>query len=145
MKQFIGIRNGFLESPAAIPASKPVRQRNDRWRGRLCHLVCAGGMAWLGVVASYAAEPPLNDPNQPYDQFSMEVVTPHVAWANPSVTGPLEALVIAPCWQFRDTVELAQRLSRESRKIATVRNDRQRIVQRQLEIYRQILGEGERR
>lgn len=35
--------------------------------------------------------------------------------------------------------ELALRLSRESRKIATVRNDRQRIVQRQLEIYRQVL------
>lgn len=34
---------------------------------------------------------------------------------------------------------LALRLSRESRKIAAVRNDRQRIVQRQLEIYRQVL------
>lgn len=37
-------------------------------------------------------------------------------------------------------VGLALRLSRESRKIATARNDRQRIVQRQLEIYQQILG-----
>lgn len=35
---------------------------------------------------------------------------------------------------------LALRLSRESRKIAAVRNDRQRIVQRQLEIYRQVVG-----
>jgi glycosyltransferase involved in cell wall biosynthesis len=34
--------------------------------------------------------------------------------------------------------ELALRLSRESRKIATVRNDHSRIVQRQLEIYRQV-------
>ncbi|MDD5676903.1 MAG: glycosyltransferase [Kiritimatiellae bacterium] len=34
---------------------------------------------------------------------------------------------------------LALQLSRESRKIAAVRNDRQKIVQRQLEIYRQIL------
>ena len=40
----------------------------------------------------------------------MEIETPHVAWARPSATGPLEALVIAPCWQSRDTVELAQRL-----------------------------------
>jgi L-malate glycosyltransferase len=40
--------------------------------------------------------------------------------------------------------ELALRLSRESRKIAAVRNDRQRIVGRQLEIYRRILSEGER-
>ena len=38
--------------------------------------------------------------------------------------------------------DLALRLSRESRKIAAARNDRQRIVQRQLEIYRQILGDG---
>ena len=36
--------------------------------------------------------------------------------------------------------ELAMRLSRESRKIATVRNDRQQIIHRQLEIYQQILG-----
>jgi glycosyltransferase involved in cell wall biosynthesis len=35
--------------------------------------------------------------------------------------------------------DLAQRLSRESRKVALIRNDRQRIVRRQLEIYRQIL------
>jgi len=36
---------------------------------------------------------------------------------------------------------LAMRLSQESRKIASVRNDRQRIVQRQLEIYKQVLQE----
>jgi glycosyltransferase involved in cell wall biosynthesis len=38
--------------------------------------------------------------------------------------------------------ELALRISLESRKIATVRNDRARIVQRQLEIYRQVVEEG---
>lgn len=77
-------------------------------------LVCCCGIGmFIGVAAgiSQAAEPPLGDPNQPYDRFSMEVVTPHVKWANPSVSGPINALVIAPCWQFRDTVELAQRLS----------------------------------
>jgi L-malate glycosyltransferase len=37
--------------------------------------------------------------------------------------------------------ELALRLSRQARQIALVRNDRQAIVQRQLEIYRQVLGE----
>jgi glycosyltransferase involved in cell wall biosynthesis len=37
--------------------------------------------------------------------------------------------------------ELALRLSRESRKIAMFRNDRQRVVQRQLEIYRQVVEE----
>jgi glycosyltransferase involved in cell wall biosynthesis len=38
--------------------------------------------------------------------------------------------------------ELAFRLSRESRRIAAVRNDRQRVVQRQLEIYRQVPKTG---
>ena len=38
--------------------------------------------------------------------------------------------------------QLALRLSRGSRKIAAVRNDQQRIVQRQLEIYRHIQDEG---
>jgi glycosyltransferase involved in cell wall biosynthesis len=41
-------------------------------------------------------------------------------------------------------VELAVRLSRESRKIAAVRNDCQRIVQQQLEIYRQVMKESEK-
>jgi glycosyltransferase involved in cell wall biosynthesis len=36
--------------------------------------------------------------------------------------------------------KLSQRLSQESRKIAIVRNDRERIVQRQLEIYRQVIA-----
>jgi len=40
--------------------------------------------------------------------------------------------------------ELALRLSRESLKIAKVRSDHQQIVQRQLEIYRQILTEDKR-
>ena len=38
--------------------------------------------------------------------------------------------------------ELALRLSRESRKIAAIRNDRQRVVQQQLEIYRQVIYES---
>ncbi len=39
---------------------------------------------------------------------------------------------------------LALRLSQESRKIAVARNDRDRIVQRQTEIYRQVVEEGEK-
>lgn len=38
--------------------------------------------------------------------------------------------------------ELALRLSQESRKIAAFRNNRQRVVQRQLEIYRQVVEES---
>jgi hypothetical protein len=40
--------------------------------------------------------------------------------------------------------ELALRLSQESRKIASVRNDSRRIVEQQLEIYRQV-AEAEKR
>jgi glycosyltransferase involved in cell wall biosynthesis len=39
---------------------------------------------------------------------------------------------------------LALGLSQESRKTAAVRNDRRRIVQRQLDIYHQIVDDGER-
>jgi glycosyltransferase involved in cell wall biosynthesis len=38
--------------------------------------------------------------------------------------------------------DLAMRLSQASRQIAVVRNDRKQIVQRQLKIYRQVVGEG---
>lgn len=38
--------------------------------------------------------------------------------------------------------DLALRLSQASRKIAVVRNDRDRIVQRQLKIYRQVVEDG---
>jgi glycosyltransferase involved in cell wall biosynthesis len=40
--------------------------------------------------------------------------------------------------------ELAVRLSQQARSVAAIRHDRRRIVQRQLEIYRQILGVGKR-
>lgn len=39
---------------------------------------------------------------------------------------------------------LALQLSQESRKIAEVRNNRERLVQRQLDIYRQVVGEWAR-
>jgi len=39
--------------------------------------------------------------------------------------------------------ELALRLSRQARQIAAVRNNRQQIVQRQFNVYRQILDKEE--
>lgn len=50
-------------------------------------------------------------PAQPYDKLSSVVVTPHIPFARPYAGGNVKALVIAPCWTQRDTVELAQRLS----------------------------------
>jgi len=49
--------------------------------------------------------------NQTYDVLSDKVVTPHIKWANPYYLGKIKALVIAPTWTQRETIELAQRLS----------------------------------
>jgi len=50
-----------------------------------------------------------------------------------------EAMCAYQLERLLNNAELALQLSRESRKIATVRNDRHRIVERQLEIYRHVL------
>ncbi|MDD5598289.1 MAG: beta-galactosidase, partial [Victivallaceae bacterium] len=52
----------------------------------------------------------LADINQPYGKLSSTIETPHVCWAKPLREGRLKALVIAPTWGQRETVELAQRL-----------------------------------
>ena len=46
----------------------------------------------------------------PFDRMTTEVVTPHIPWARPLPGGPVRALVVAPRWMQRETVELAQRL-----------------------------------
>ena len=51
--------------------------------------------------------------NQSYDRLSSGLVSPHIKWAEPYYRGPTRALVIAPTWSHRETVELAQRLSLE--------------------------------
>ena len=67
-------------------------------------------LAVLGRPA--AAGHPLGlDENHPYGRLGTAYVTPHVAWANPYARGKIRALVIAPAWSQRETVELAQRLS----------------------------------
>ena len=72
---------------------------------------------WAAMVLLFAghsvnADHPLGlDKNHPYGRLTIDYVTPHVAWANPYSRGKLRALVIAPTWSQRETVELAQRLS----------------------------------
>lgn len=53
-----------------------------------------------------------------------------------------EAMCAQQLERLLNNRDLAMHLSRESRKIAAVRNDRQRIVEKQLDIYRQILSQG---
>jgi len=42
--------------------------------------------------------------------YSLEVVTPHIAWAKPLPGGPIKAFVVSPIQDGRDTAELMQRL-----------------------------------
>jgi len=49
--------------------------------------------------------------NQSYGILGDSYVTPHVKWARPFAGGKIKALVMAPEWSQRETVELAQRLS----------------------------------
>lgn len=60
--------------------------------------------AFLADIARGRLEPTA------YDQMTGQIVTPHVAWAKPLSSGPLRTLVVAPRWNQRETVELAQRL-----------------------------------
>lgn len=46
----------------------------------------------------------------PPPEVSLEIETPHVAWANPLEGGPIHVLFIAPRYTLRDAAELAQRL-----------------------------------
>ncbi len=49
--------------------------------------------------------------NHPYRPLTGAYETPHVKWAKPYAGGEIRALVMAPMWSQRETVELAQRLS----------------------------------
>ena len=45
-----------------------------------------------------------------FNQLTMDVETPHTKWAKPWIKGSIRALIIAPRYAQRDTVELAQRM-----------------------------------
>ena len=49
--------------------------------------------------------------DQPYNKLSGELVTPHIPFCKPYYKNRIKALVIAPTWTQRETVELAQRVS----------------------------------
>lgn len=62
-------------------------------------------------VSVDAAHPLGLNENHPYGIISNAYETPHVKWARPYAGGAVIALVLAPIWSQRETVELAQRLS----------------------------------
>ena len=79
---------------------------------RIVRAVALGVALAIGAVATGRAEHPfgLNE-NHPYGIISNAYETPHVRWARPYAGGEVKALVMAPMWSQRETVELAQRLS----------------------------------
>lgn len=70
-------------------------------------LSAMAGLLW-SVSQTDAVE---SEYDQPYDKLSSALVTPHIPFANPYYKGKIKALVIAPTWTQRETVELAERLS----------------------------------
>lgn len=70
----------------------------------------------LCITGAHAAEPSDN----PYLAVSTEVVTPHITWGKPHHQGTLRALVIAPAWAHRETVELMQRFDMDCTALMTV-------------------------
>lgn len=71
---------------------------------------CALVAGWTPVLADDGHPLGLNK-NHPYGIISNVYETPHVKWAVPYAGGAIDALVLAPQWSQRETVELAQRLS----------------------------------
>lgn len=66
-------------------------------------IICFSLVFELSSIAQYRYE-------ESYYKLSREVVTPHIKWANPYYKGPIKVLVIAPGFNQRETIELAQRL-----------------------------------
>ena len=54
--------------------------------------------------------------------YSLEVVTPHIAWAKPLPGGAIKAFVVSPINNGRDTVELMQRLDLDVTAVSIDRN-----------------------
>lgn len=140
-----------------------------RWVNRMvCHLGLSEAIDWLGPLdgeqiaaelknASAIVIPTFIENCCTAMQEAMAIGTPVVAsyvGGIPSIGKDGESCLCFPpgdeamcAYQLERTLtdqRLALGLSQESRKIASVRNDRQRIIRRQLQIYRQILDHGGR-
>lgn len=93
-------------------------------RKRIFVMVCLMSLMGLFVISSLCMGEVSLDKNEPYDKLSGKVVTPHIAWASPYYQGKIKALVIAPMWSQRETIELAQRLSLNYSPIMTFAFDK---------------------
>ena len=90
---------------------RPHPPLGQRRRSHLSAAACALLAAVILPRIAQAAEHPLGlDPNQAYGILSTAYESPHVKWAKPLAGGTIKALVLAPQWSRRETVELAERL-----------------------------------
>jgi hypothetical protein len=74
------------------------------------------------TCSTYRYTPPNPDyrhSTQPWDQLPGTLAAPQTVWADPSVYGRLNLLVISPTWAARDTVELCQRIAADPTAIMT--------------------------
>jgi len=72
-------------------------------------LLVVGVLAAVAVPASARFKFSKLDYGPKYHTPTMDVVTPHIAWAKPCERGPLRVLFIAPRTCMREVVEIAQR------------------------------------
>ncbi|NOY80097.1 MAG: hypothetical protein GXP31_03735 [Kiritimatiellaeota bacterium] len=59
----------------------------------------------------------------PYDTMTDTVRSPHVPFARPLAGGPISALIVAPRWGQRETVELGQRLDLRADTVSFSKSD----------------------
>jgi len=69
----------------------------------------AAALVGLSVTGLTGA-PVVTDPGPGYFEPTREIVTPHIAWANPHARGPIRTLFIVQRFRMREVVEIAQRL-----------------------------------
>lgn len=66
----------------------------------------------LSFSAVFAYQPPAyyTSANEQYNTVTRSYVTPHLEWAIPYSRGAIRALILAPRWGMRETVELMERM-----------------------------------
>jgi hypothetical protein len=119
VRQFDASGSEILAQTTSVLPTEQWRQTSIRLRterttstiGLRFDLGDAHGDAYFDDVAvsalSYA------ESNESYDRLTNQLVSDHIPWARPYHQGPMRALVIAPTWTHRETVELEQRLAVE--------------------------------
>lgn len=119
---------GKLEMPAGKPAEQQIKLDNLTAGAYVLNVQVQRGGKTIddferpfsvgGAQIAYQRKPveerigqgPEEAPSLPRHDLSDQVVTPHVAWANPLPGGPIKAIVLCDDFVAREVIELKQRL-----------------------------------